>query len=102
SIASVRESVPTADVISAPSSTLAYLLDRGYVFTQVLAIQKLLDNREDVISVRRLLKDVRKHRGVITREVYVAGDGLPYDYNKWPETVDNADSMVQMYGIDAP
>jgi hypothetical protein len=102
SIASVRESVPADDAISARSSTLAYLLDRGYVFTQVLAIQKLLDNREDVISVRRLLKDVRRHRGLITREVYVAGDGLPYDYNKWPEIVDKADPMVQMYGLDAP
>lgn len=102
SVASVRESVPAATAISARSSTLAYLLDRGYVFTQVLAIQKLLDNRDDVISVRRLLKDVRRHRKLITREVYVAGDGLPYDYDKWPETVDKADPMVQMYGIDAP
>ena len=102
SIASVRESVAADDAISARSSTLAYLLDRGYVFTQVLAIQKLLDDRKDVISVRRLLKDVRRQRKLITREVYVAGDGIPYDYNKWPETVDKADPMVQMYGFDAP
>lgn len=102
SIVSVRESVPADVAISARSSTLAYLLDRGYVFTQVLAIQKLLDSRNDVISIRRLLKDVRGHRKVITREVYVAGTGLPYDYSKWPETVDKTDPMVQMYGIDAP
>jgi hypothetical protein len=102
SIVSVRESVPADVAVSSRSSTLAYLLDRGYFFTQILAIQKLLDNRDDVISIRRLLKDVRRHRKLITREVYVAGDGLPYDYNKWSGTIDKTDPMVQIYGIDAP
>lgn len=101
-IVSVRESVVADVAISARSSTLAYLLDRGYLFSQVLSLQKLLDDRKDVISVKRLLKDVREHRHLITREIYVAGDGHPYDYNKWSETVDKTNLMVEMYGIDAP
>ena len=101
-MASVRASL-TADLpISARSATLAYLLDHGYVVSQVLSIQKLLDPRKDVISVRRLLKDVEKHRGLITREVYVAGDGLPYDYASWGNTVNRSDPEVQIWGIDAP
>ena len=38
-----------------------------------------MDDRSDVISVRRLLKDVKSNRKVLTREVYVAGFGDPYD-----------------------
>jgi hypothetical protein len=82
---SVRESVAGGSAISAHSPTLAYLIDRGYVLSQVLAIQKLLDKGSGVISVRRLLQDVEKHRDVITREVYVSGDGHPYDCDSWPE-----------------
>jgi hypothetical protein len=99
---SVRSSVDAGMEISARSGTLAYLLDQGYVVSQVLALQKLLDNGSDVISVKRLLKNVEKHRAVITREVYVAGDGLPYDYTSWEDTVDKSDPMVQIWGIDAP
>jgi hypothetical protein len=99
---SVRSSVDAGMDISARSATLAYLLDQGYVVSQVLALQKLLDNGSDVISVKRLLKNVEKHRAVITREVYVAGDGLPYDYTSWAGTVDKSDPMVQIYGIGAP
>jgi hypothetical protein len=101
-ITSVR-SAATAEVpISAVSGTLAYLLDHGYVVSQVLAIQKLLDRRSDVISVKRLLKSIEKHRALITREIYVAGDGVPYDYESWGQGVDRSDPMVQMWGIDAP
>ena len=100
--ASVRSSVEAGMEISARSATLVYLLDQGYVVSQVLALQKLLDNGSDVISVKRLLKNVEKHRPFITREVYVAGDGLPYDFTSWADTVDKSDPMVQFYGIDAP
>jgi hypothetical protein len=99
---SVRASVDVNVAISARSPTLAYLLDQGYVVSQVLSLQKLLDDRNDVISVKRLLKDVEKHRSLITREVYVAGTGLPYDYNSWPDAADETDPMVQMWGIQAP
>jgi hypothetical protein len=69
--------------VSAQASTLAYLLDTGYVTTQTLAVLKLLDDRRDVISVMRLLKDVQKNRSAITREIYVSSFGFPYDPQSW-------------------
>jgi AbiU2 len=100
--ASVRASVDPEIKISARSSTLAYLLDQGYLLSQVLSIQKLLDARKDVISVRRLLRDVDQNRELITREIYVAGDGYPYNYDSWTNTVDKTDPMVRHWGIEAP
>src|ERR1700693_2680699 len=99
---SVRESVASEIAISARAPTLAYFIDQGYVLSQILAIQKLLDSRSDVISVRRLLKEVRKNRDVITREVYVSGDGLPYDCNSWTAAIPQTDPEVQMWGLNAP
>lgn len=52
----------------------------GHVAMQVLAIRRLVDNRNDVISLRRLLKDLRSHFVLFTRENCVCFDGLPYDY----------------------
>ena len=52
---------------------------QGYLATQGLTIRRLTDRRRDVISLPRLLRDVKKHLRLITREVYVSGTGLPYD-----------------------
>ncbi len=101
-LASARESVGGEIKLSARSPTLAYFIDQGYVLSQILALQRLLDDHSDVISVRRLLKEVEKNRDVITREVYVAGDGLPYDYDTWTTAIPQADPGVQMWGINAP
>jgi hypothetical protein len=82
------------------SALLFHLLDQGYVATQVLAIRKLLDKGDNVISVRRLLNDISKHEHLITREVYVCHDGLPYDAESWkslPETTE-----IKIWGIEAP
>jgi hypothetical protein len=99
---SVRESTAADTVISARSATLAYLLDRGYFLSQVLAIQRLLDRGSDVISVRRLLKDVEAHRDVITREIYVSGDGHPYDYNSWASALPESDPGFKIFGFGHP
>src|ERR1017187_2995673 len=99
---SAREPVAADVAISARSSTLAYLLDQGYLVSQVLSIERLVDNGAGVISLKRLLKDVAKHRKITTHEIYVAGDFHPYDYHSWGEVVDESDPMVQMYGIGAP
>lgn len=57
------------------------LLD-GHVATQVLAIRRLMDNSDsDRISLRRLVKDLRRNFALLTRENYVCFDGLPYDYD---------------------
>lgn len=82
------------------SPLLAHLLDQGYVATQVFAIRRLLDKRKDVISLRRLLDDIVNHRDLITREIYVCYNGLPYDAESWqklPETTE-----IKIWGIDAP
>jgi hypothetical protein len=56
------------------------LLD-GHVATQVLAIRRLVDPRnDDIISLRRLVNDLRRNFSLLTRENYVCFDGLPYNY----------------------
>ncbi|MBM3215159.1 hypothetical protein FJZ36_09625 [Candidatus Poribacteria bacterium] len=71
---------------------LRMFCDQFYV-SQALAIRRLLDPQpkntlKGVISLRRLLDDIKQHRCLFTREVYVAHDGLPYDYvpvhDRWP------------------
>lgn len=49
-----------------------------------LSIRRLMDKAaskpaRQVISLRRVLDDIKAHRELITRENYVAYDGLPYD-----------------------
>jgi hypothetical protein len=68
SVVSARSTVSPEIEVAARTSTLTFLLDSGYVTTQVLAVLRLLDDRRDVISVTRLLKDVQRNRAVITRE----------------------------------
>jgi hypothetical protein len=56
-------------------------LVKGHPATQVLAIRRLVeDSSKDRISLRTLLKDLRRHRNLFTRENYVCCDGTPYDY----------------------
>jgi len=60
---------------------LAEALLEGYVATQVLAVRRLMDDRKkDVISFRRLVRDIKGNWRLFTRENYVCFDGLPYDY----------------------
>lgn len=66
------------------SGILAEALDRGYVAEQLIAFRRLLepaarDPGQQVISLRRLIDDVKEHRGLVTREMYVCHDGLPFD-----------------------
>lgn len=71
-----------------PSSSrnwsLAQFMDQGFVATQTLSIRKLMERAlnkpaRQVISLRRVLDDIKEHRALFTRENYVAHDGLPYD-----------------------
>jgi hypothetical protein len=63
------------------NSLLAEALLDGHIATQVLAIRRLMDGRnDDIISLRRLVKDLRRNFALLTRENYVCFDGLPYDY----------------------
>ncbi len=72
---------PTAAV----NGMFGEFIDRGYVSTQVLDICKITDRsntdpKKGVISLPRLLDDIRNHRHLLTRENFVSYDGLPYDY----------------------
>jgi hypothetical protein len=51
----------------------------GHQDAQILGIRRLWDNDTKVISVRRLLKDIRANLDAVTREIYVSGNGLPYN-----------------------
>jgi hypothetical protein len=60
---------------------LAGALLNGHVATQVLAIRRLMDDgNRDIISLRRLVKDLKRNFGLFTRENYVCFDGLPFDH----------------------
>src|SRR5271169_23539 len=65
----VREEVAKdpASMLNIP--LVAHLLSSGYFSSQVLATRRLLDSRPDVISLRRLIDDIRKNRNLITREI---------------------------------
>jgi hypothetical protein len=62
------------------NTLLAEALLNGHVATQVLAIRRLIDRRDDVISLGRLVKDLKQNFDLFTRENYVCFDGLPFDY----------------------
>ena len=63
------------------NSLLGEALIDGNVATQVLAIRRLMDDgNSDIISLRRLVKDMKRNFALFTRENYVCFDGLPYDY----------------------
>jgi len=59
---------------------LAEALIEGHVAMQVLAIRRLVDTRNDVISLRRRIIDLKRNFALLTRENCVCFDGLPYDY----------------------
>jgi hypothetical protein len=86
--------------IAAKSNVLAHFLDQAYVASQILAIRRLLDTRNDVFSLRRLLDDITNHRLLITREIYVCHDGLPYDSEAWQSVPHGIEG--QIWGIEAP
>lgn len=69
------------------NNMLMKFIVQSYVSSQVLAVRRLTDRpaREDqpqrqIISLRRLIDDLRGNRLLLTRENYVSHDGLPYDY----------------------
>ncbi|MGO4214004.1 hypothetical protein AB4043_24685 [Terriglobus sp. YAF25] len=88
--------------LASQNGALSFLLDSGFIATQILAILRLLDKGNNVISLFRLLKDVRHHRKKITREVYVSGDGTPYDPAAWVKHADQDDPMTTIFGLHAP
>ncbi|MBC8286269.1 MAG: hypothetical protein H8E42_02210 [Nitrospinae bacterium] len=58
---------------------ISHFIDRGYVNLQATAIRSLIDKREDVISIPRIIKDLTKNIGLITRENYVCYDDVKFN-----------------------
>jgi hypothetical protein len=51
---------------------------QGYAATQGLSIRRLVDTTKNVISLQKLLGDIKNNINLLTRENYVSGGGLPY------------------------
>ena len=69
----------------ANNGLIGRFVDQGYVATQVMSIRRLIEKkgrRDDrqPISLKRLLSDIAENQRLLTRENYVARDGLPYDW----------------------
>lgn len=63
---------------------LANMIDEGFVAVQALSIRRLMESSKknaarQVVSLRRVIDEICASRPLITREMYVAHDGLPYD-----------------------
>lgn len=64
---------------------VGFLLDRGYISGQVIAIARLTElgstnPRKQVNSLRRLVVEVTNARDQFTREIFISRTGLPYDW----------------------
>jgi hypothetical protein len=54
---------------------------QGHRYAQILGVRRLMDKRPDVVSLGRLLKEIKDNLNVFTREIYISGGGLPYDHH---------------------
>jgi hypothetical protein len=95
----MRRGAPGGRSPTITSPVLAEALDNGYVTNMILGISRLVDGRNDVISLRRVFNDIRVHRILITREVYVCYDGLRYDVSKIPPPWERGVPPGQLVGI---
>ncbi|MEG3637619.1 hypothetical protein [Magnetococcus sp. PR-3] len=69
----------------ATDGTLGRFINQGYITMQVAAIRRLVEQPSDreerqPISIRRLIKDIKAHRELFTRECFIAYHDAPYDY----------------------
>ncbi|GAA0607896.1 hypothetical protein [Paenochrobactrum glaciei] len=62
------------------TTMLGDTLVNGHVTMQAMALRRLIDRRRDVISLPRLITDIKANWHLLTRENFVCFDGLPYDY----------------------
>lgn len=70
---------------------LAEAVVNGYVANLVLGVSRLTDKADygksgarNVVSLKRLVEEIKSKRDLITREVFVCYDGLVYDVNSIP------------------
>ncbi len=68
----LREAASTYPDSGLNCPLLMHSLVKGYVLGQGLAIRRLVDRRSDVISLARLLKEIKCKAPLLTREKYVS------------------------------
>lgn len=85
------------------------LLQVGYVIFQSTRIRRLAEPQNsnpsrEIVSLKALLDDIKTSGVFITREIYVAHDGLPYDYKKAADEVlsQQIDNEVFWGDIEGP
>lgn len=71
---------------AAVAPILARFLDEGYVANLVLGISKLVEKSnprqadKGVVSLRRIIDELKASQALLTRENYLAAENAPYDY----------------------
>lgn len=80
-----RRTATAARPNSAIAPLLGEFIDESYVLGEVTSVARLTDPPSDdpsrgVVSLPTILRLVRANRDVITREMFVAFDGAPYDF----------------------
>jgi hypothetical protein len=80
-----RRSASDARPNAAVSGLLGEYIDAAYLLFEVTGISRLTDEAQDdasrsLVSLPTILKLVRDNRELITREMFVAFDGTPYDW----------------------
>lgn len=81
-----RHIVQESGASAALNGMMAGFIDKGYVAAQVLAIRRLTESEArsakwQIISLRRLVDDIKKNSAIITREIYICHDGQLFDYD---------------------
>jgi len=64
------------------NATVHEYINRSFFETQAIAIRRLLDSRNDVVSLHRLIKDVQRNCSLLTRAGLLAAHEYPYDYEQ--------------------
>lgn len=86
------------------------LFDAGFASVQAMAIRRIVQTQPSkpewkVISLKALVDDIENNLELFTRENYVSGDGLPYDWNEkwqcWHETPHNKSGSLPNEGPEA-
>jgi hypothetical protein len=60
---------------------LVMMIRQGHRGEQILGVRRLWDDKRssNINSLRQLLSDIKSNLNLLTREIYVSGDGSPYD-----------------------
>lgn len=90
---------------AALNGPLSRFIDQSYVATQVLAIRRLCESQQrnpkrQIISLRRLIDDIRNHKNLLSRENFIGFDGLPFTPGSAPRSRMDSDSERAQMGFD--